>query len=130
MRHDQLFKELLQTFFGEFLLLFFPEAAHPLDLSSVNFVSKALSFRQVALSGLDDPLKALLAGAIEQYMPLDSAEEAEFRRVMSRPEMEDVPRMISAGWPCPCCWATCDDGTFTAPAAQPAALRWRRGEGP
>ena len=38
--HDRLFKELLSTFFVEFLELFAPELAAYLDADSVEFVDK------------------------------------------------------------------------------------------
>ena len=31
--HDRLFKELLETFFAEFIQLFFPEASRAIDFS-------------------------------------------------------------------------------------------------
>ncbi len=37
--HDQLFKQLLQAFFADFLRLFDPETADNLDLSTVTFVN-------------------------------------------------------------------------------------------
>lgn len=40
--HDRLYKELLQTFFQEFLDLFFKEAADQLDLNRVEFLSEEL----------------------------------------------------------------------------------------
>ena len=40
MSHDQLFKELLQEFFREFLELFFPHAAARLDFARVTFLDK------------------------------------------------------------------------------------------
>jgi len=40
MAHDQLFKDLLQAFFREFMELFFPDAAARLDFSSVVFLDK------------------------------------------------------------------------------------------
>jgi hypothetical protein len=39
MTHDQLFKELLHTFFPEFLALFFPQVAAQLDLTTPNAVT-------------------------------------------------------------------------------------------
>src|SRR5579862_3079888 len=36
--HDQLFKDLLQAFFREFMELFFPEVAARLDFSEVTFL--------------------------------------------------------------------------------------------
>ncbi|MCL4206173.1 MAG: DUF4351 domain-containing protein [Pirellulaceae bacterium] len=42
MDHDRLFKELLTTFFTEFLQLFFPELAAYLDADSVEFLDKEL----------------------------------------------------------------------------------------
>lgn len=38
--HDRLFKELLQTFFAEFMQLFFPEAARAVDLAYVKFLQQ------------------------------------------------------------------------------------------
>jgi hypothetical protein len=43
MDHDQLFKDLLTTFFAEFLELFFPKMAAELDRSSIEFLDKELS---------------------------------------------------------------------------------------
>jgi len=42
INHDQLFKELLTTFFVEFLDLFFPEVLSYLNTSSIQFVDKEL----------------------------------------------------------------------------------------
>ena len=42
INHDQLFKELLTTFFVEFIELFFPEVLKYLDISSITFVDKEL----------------------------------------------------------------------------------------
>lgn len=42
MDHDQLFKDLLTTFFTEFLELFFPEMAAELDRDSIQFLDKEL----------------------------------------------------------------------------------------
>ena len=39
MNHDQLFKEILQRFFHEFMLLFFPEQAKAIDFRRVRFHS-------------------------------------------------------------------------------------------
>ncbi|WP_282434548.1 hypothetical protein [Desulfotomaculum copahuensis] len=36
--HDRLFKELLETFFAEFMALFFPEAARSIDLKYLKFL--------------------------------------------------------------------------------------------
>lgn len=38
--HDRLFKELLSTFFEEFMLLFFPEAYEQIDFQKVDFLSQ------------------------------------------------------------------------------------------
>nr|WP_156114127.1 hypothetical protein [Myxosarcina sp. GI1] len=38
--HDQLFKELLTTFFVEFLELFFPQVLDYLDIDSISFEDK------------------------------------------------------------------------------------------
>jgi hypothetical protein len=43
MDHDRLFKDLLTTFFAEFLELFFPKMAAELDRSSIEFQDKELS---------------------------------------------------------------------------------------
>jgi hypothetical protein len=43
MDHDQLFKDLLTTFFAEFLELFFPRIAAELDRHSIEFLDKELS---------------------------------------------------------------------------------------
>lgn len=40
MEHDQIFKELLQAFFGEFLELFYPATAARLDFTGVTFLSE------------------------------------------------------------------------------------------
>jgi hypothetical protein len=40
MDHDRLFKELLTTFFVEFLDLFFPELTAYLDIGSITFLDK------------------------------------------------------------------------------------------
>jgi predicted transposase YdaD len=42
INHDQLFKELLTTFFVEFLALFFPSVLEYLDTDSIQFVDKEL----------------------------------------------------------------------------------------
>ena len=38
MGHDQLFKDLLRTFFHDFLILFLPEIAAQLDPGAINFL--------------------------------------------------------------------------------------------
>ncbi|WP_127582321.1 Rpn family recombination-promoting nuclease/putative transposase [Paenibacillus koleovorans] len=38
--HDRLFKELLQTFFGEFIHLFFPQAYEAIDFDQLKFLSE------------------------------------------------------------------------------------------
>lgn len=40
--HDRLFKELIQTFFEEFLLLLFPQVYEEIDFAHVNFLDKEL----------------------------------------------------------------------------------------
>lgn len=40
--HDRLFKELLETFFTEFMELFFPEAARSIDLIQIKFLQQEL----------------------------------------------------------------------------------------
>src|SRR5438067_6946098 len=40
MDHDRLFKELLQTFFGDFIELFLPEVDAYLDRSTIEFLDK------------------------------------------------------------------------------------------
>src|SRR4051794_13263012 len=40
MSHDQLFKELLQAFFQEFMELFYPDIAARLDFTRVRFLDK------------------------------------------------------------------------------------------
>ncbi len=40
INHDQLFKELLTTFFVEFLDLFFPSVLEYLDTDSIQFIDK------------------------------------------------------------------------------------------
>jgi hypothetical protein len=42
INHDQLFKELLTTFFVEFLELFFPNVLEYLDIDTITFVNKEL----------------------------------------------------------------------------------------
>jgi len=42
MNHDRLFKELLTTFFIEFLDLFFPDLLQHLDRDSIEFLDKEL----------------------------------------------------------------------------------------
>ena len=42
MDHDRLFKELLTTFFGEFLELFFSELVADLDRDSIEFLDKEI----------------------------------------------------------------------------------------
>lgn len=42
INHDQLFKELLTTFFIEFIELFFPEVLEYLDVNSITFVDKEI----------------------------------------------------------------------------------------
>ena len=37
--HDRFFKELITTFFVEFLMLFFPKLAESLDRDSIEFLS-------------------------------------------------------------------------------------------
>ncbi|MCS5697186.1 Rpn family recombination-promoting nuclease/putative transposase, partial [Desulfofundulus thermocisternus] len=40
--HDRLFKELLETFFAEFMELFFPEAARSIDLTQLRFLQQEI----------------------------------------------------------------------------------------
>jgi hypothetical protein len=40
--HDRLFKQLLETFFSEFMRLFFPEASSEIDLENVMFLKQEL----------------------------------------------------------------------------------------
>ena len=40
--HDRLFKELLETFFAEFMELFFPEAAQAIDLTQIKFLQQEI----------------------------------------------------------------------------------------
>jgi len=40
--HDRLFKELLETFFAEFMELFFPEAARTIDLKCIKFLQQEI----------------------------------------------------------------------------------------
>ncbi|MCL6480036.1 MAG: Rpn family recombination-promoting nuclease/putative transposase, partial [Peptococcaceae bacterium] len=40
--HDRLFKELLETFFVEFMELFFPEAARSIDLAQIKFLRQEI----------------------------------------------------------------------------------------
>ncbi|OAT79298.1 Rpn family recombination-promoting nuclease/putative transposase [Desulfotomaculum copahuensis] len=40
--HDRLFKELLETFFTEFMVLFFPEAARAIDLTHLKFLQQEI----------------------------------------------------------------------------------------
>jgi hypothetical protein len=40
--YDRLFKELLQTFFEEFILLFFPQVHEHIDFQCVSFLSEEL----------------------------------------------------------------------------------------
>ena len=40
MDHDQLFKQLISTFFVEFLELFFPEVVAYMDTSAIEFLDK------------------------------------------------------------------------------------------
>ena len=42
INHDRLFKELITTFFVEFLELFFPEILEYLDETSITFVEQEL----------------------------------------------------------------------------------------
>ena len=43
MRHDQLFKKLLENFLKDFLELFFPDVAERLDFGTVQFLDKELT---------------------------------------------------------------------------------------
>lgn len=40
IRHDQLFKELIHTFFGEFLEVFFPEVYQMVDFQAIKPLSE------------------------------------------------------------------------------------------
>jgi len=40
--HDGLFKELLQTFFEEFILLFFPQIYEDIDFTHITFLDKEM----------------------------------------------------------------------------------------
>lgn len=40
--HDRLFKELIQTFFEEFILLFFPNMYEHIDFRHLSFLSEEL----------------------------------------------------------------------------------------
>jgi hypothetical protein len=42
IEHDRLFKELLRTFFAEFMELFFAEVYKAIDFSHVTFLSEEL----------------------------------------------------------------------------------------
>ncbi|WP_342351975.1 hypothetical protein [Neobacillus soli] len=42
IHHDQLFKQLLHTFFAEFLEVFFPEVHHHIDFSSIKPLSEEM----------------------------------------------------------------------------------------
>lgn len=42
MDDNRLFKELLTTFFAEFMELFFPDAAEAIDLKQVNFIQQEI----------------------------------------------------------------------------------------
>jgi predicted transposase/invertase (TIGR01784 family) len=42
INHDRLFKELLQTFFGEFVELFFPQVYEAIDLEHIHFLQQEL----------------------------------------------------------------------------------------
>ena len=42
MKHDQLFKELIGNFFGEFLEVFFPEFHALIDFESIKSISEEL----------------------------------------------------------------------------------------
>ena len=40
--HDRLFKELISTFFVDFIALFFPSILEYLDTNSINFLDKEI----------------------------------------------------------------------------------------
>lgn len=40
--HDRLFKELLETFFAEFMVLFFPEAYQAIDFAHLKFLQQEI----------------------------------------------------------------------------------------
>src|SRR5579884_2560621 len=64
MEHDRLFKQLLTTFFAEFIDLFLPEVSAYLDRGSLEFLDKEV-FTDVALSErheVDLLVKAKLRG--------------------------------------------------------------------
>jgi len=42
INHDRLFKELLSTFFPEFVALFLPDVATYLDLNSLTFLNQEI----------------------------------------------------------------------------------------
>lgn len=58
-------------------------------------IEKALSLRQVAMSDLDDARQIILSNTIEQYLPLNAAEEEEFVQALGRSGAEEVPKMLS-----------------------------------
>jgi hypothetical protein len=43
VNHDQLFKQLLGTFFAEFIELFLPQVSEYLDKTSITFLDKSYS---------------------------------------------------------------------------------------
>ena len=66
MDHDRLFKELLTTFFVEFLELFFPETLPYLDRDSVEFLDNTGS-----AGGVFDPAGVARAAKVKRQPAVD-----------------------------------------------------------
>jgi len=56
---------------------------------------KVLSLKRVLLSDLDEARKSLLVNIIESYLPLNSADEVEFNRVIVETGSEEVREMMT-----------------------------------
>jgi hypothetical protein len=57
---------------------------------------KALSLRRTEQSGLDEARRALLRYLIDIYLPLNTDEEEELRRIIGQPEFEEVQEVITS----------------------------------
>ncbi len=71
INHDKLFKELLTTFFVEFLDLLFPSVLEYLDTDSIQFVEQEL-FTDLARGSINGFMLAAAKSALGWQAPVDS----------------------------------------------------------
>ena len=110
MGHDQLFKTVLQTYFRDFLQLFYPEVAGEY-LGKGNILGaalaalmdrqkagellglRALMMQRVAESDRDDARKFLLLNLIETYFKITADQKESFNRLLSKKEFREAKEM-------------------------------------